>query len=172
MINYIEGDLFAGVDTLVHYGHRSHVVIPHIVNNQGAWGGFVVPLGKKYPNVQEGYQRDIQCGLKLGETKYFAGQHGEVTVANMCAQTLDPPRPLFYNHLAACMNDVARYSNQLHLLYEKVYIVAPMFGSGLAGGDWNIVENLIEDAWVREGLNVTIYYLKHTLPSNWNPPSQ
>jgi hypothetical protein len=30
----------------------------------------------------------------------------------------------------------------------KYEIHAPKFGSGLAGGNWNFIENLIEDIWI------------------------
>jgi hypothetical protein len=35
-------------------------------------------------------------------------------------------------------------------------IIAPMFGSGLAGGDWGIIKQLIHEHWLDENIDVTI----------------
>ena len=43
---------------------------------------------------------------------------------------------------------------------EKIEIHCPKFGSGLAGGNWEFIKDLIEDIWGR--YFVTIY----------NPPSK
>jgi hypothetical protein len=56
-------------------------------------------------------------------------------------------------------------------LRKQGQIICPMFGSGLAGGDWNFVEKLIEDCWLRRDIPVTVCYLPQFLPSNWSPPA-
>jgi hypothetical protein len=38
---------------------------------------------------------------------------------------------------------------------EKVEIHCPKFGSGLAGGNWDFISNLIEDIWSK--YHVTVY---------------
>jgi hypothetical protein len=38
---------------------------------------------------------------------------------------------------------------------SKIQIHAPKFGCGLAGGNWNFIENLIQDIW--NSYNITIY---------------
>jgi hypothetical protein len=38
---------------------------------------------------------------------------------------------------------------------ENIEIHAPKFGSGLAGGNWNFISDLIEDIWGK--YNVFIY---------------
>ena len=43
---------------------------------------------------------------------------------------------------------------------NKVEIHAPKFGSGLARGDWDVIEALIVEAWDNEGIPVTIYELE------------
>jgi len=152
-IKYIEGDLF---------GHPtdSPIVICHVANNRGRMGsGFVVPLAKKYPKARQDY---IDLGnWMLGETQFVQVEEN-VIVANMIAQTLGGKRPLFYNHLANCMEQVAESLPK--------QIIAPLFSAGLAGGDWNFTSLLIEDCWLRRNIPVTVYYLAESLPSNWSPP--
>jgi hypothetical protein len=53
--------------------------------------------------------------------------------------------------------------------FIKPQIHAPMFGAGLGGGNWEIIEQLVMDSWVEKGVETNIYYLPETLPSNWKP---
>ena len=40
---------------------------------------------------------------------------------------------------------------------ENIEIHCPKFGSGLAGGNWNFISDLIDDVWGR--YNVTVHIL-------------
>jgi len=104
--------------------------------------------------------------FELGETQ-FVNTDNRIFVANMIAQTLGGVRPLFYNHLARCMDSVAKFVIDCNNVGEhKSRIIAPLFGSALSGGDWNFVEKLIEDCWLRKDISVTIYYLKGQEPDS------
>jgi hypothetical protein len=54
-------------------------------------------------------------------------------------------RPLNYEALVKCMSNVRDTINSLDK--EKIEIHCPKFGSGLAGGNWVFIEQLIEDMW-------------------------
>ena len=171
MFKYVKGDLFKGIKG------KKNVLIVHVVNDKGAFGsGFVVPLGDNFPWCEEAYHRwhegkvsmnlyntwkSTPDGIQGGKPKFELGQTLfvednqkmlEPWVAHCCAQTLGGKRPLFYNKLADCMEQVALVCQEL-----KLNIHAPKFGSGLAGGNWDFIENLIEDIWGH--LSVTIYEL-------------
>ena len=168
-LKYVEGDLFEYVDKC-----DTPIIIPHVCNNQGVWGaGFVVPLGKKYPLAKTIYLRNHLLGqLDLGSVD-FIEVSDNIMVANMIAQTLGGSRPLYYNDLAYCMDTIIgtkddEFDKDTKGRFQK--IVCPMFGSGLAGGDWNFIEKLIEDCWIREGWDVTVCYFKSSLPKNWTLP--
>lgn len=156
-MKYVEGDLFADV-----VEETPNTIIAHICNNKKAWGkGFVVPLAEAYPASREAYMALRE--LELGYVQ-FVNVAENVKVANMVAQTLGGSRPLFYNHLARCMDRVADECK------GGWRIACPMFGSGLASGNWLFIEQLIEDCWERRGVEVTVYYLTQFLPDNWTPP--
>lgn len=180
-ITYLLGDLFEYVPAKLKSDGKN-VLIPHVVNDVGAFGaGFVLPLGKKYPAAKDAYltwgdrakacEGDDPRGVSpfsQGNTEALCVAEKTETspaifVAHMCAQTLGGPRPLNYSHLVTCMQEVARS-------FGACEIHAPMFGSGLAGGDWNFIEDLIEDIWLAERIPVTIHYLPQFLPSNWKLP--
>jgi len=161
-INYIEGDMFADVANVVK---SCNVIVPHVCNNQGGWGaGFVIPLGKNYPNAKAQYLH--LDAYTLGETQFVENKVGDnnVVICNMIAQTLGGSRPLYYNHLAKCMDAVADYA----LRNDIIQIMAPAFGSGLAGGDWDVIKELINDCWLEKRLFVDIYYLKGTFTPPFN----
>ena len=153
-INYVKGDLFQ------LYPKDRKVVIAHCCNCKGGFGsGFVIPLKQHFPIVAERYlsmfpaKRDI-----MGYTQWvYINEH--LTVANMVAQTLGGVRPLNYYALAKAMQDVV-HENE----YVPFEIHAPMFGSALAGGNWNFVEELIRDIWLTNNIPVTIYWRDDNIP--------
>lgn len=147
MIETIQGDLFKYIPE----NPQQIIIIPHVVNNIGAWGsGFVVPLGGKYPKCKEHYLNN-QHLYQLGDTCTI-WVDPNIFVANMCAQnelkSASNPVPLKYEHLVTCMVDVRDYvmHNIPHGFYSKE-IWCPMFGSDRAGGDWNLIYKLIEEIW-------------------------
>lgn len=158
MIEYQEGDLFQNLDNLY-----KGVLIPHVCNNLGVFGaGFVIPLSKKFPLAKESYQKS---SLELGTTGFVKVQKN-IVVANMIAQNgTGGLRPLRYNALAKCLDEVSDYA-----IFHDMQIFAPMFGSGLAGGNWLFIEELIKDAWLNRQLKVKVFYLPNSIPANWRPP--
>lgn len=175
-ITYIEGDLFAHVPAKTK---KVGVFIPHVCNDQGAWGsGFVVPLGEKFPAAKQSYltwqKVNADMPFEQGNTQFVMGSSEKgkppIIICNMVAQTLGGVRPLNYIHLAKCMVQVRERLIAARSDGATPYeIHAPMFGSGLAGGDWNFIEQMIEDAW-GDLAPVTVHYLTKFLPKNWTPP--
>lgn len=166
-IKYNKGDLFGPVAKLAE-----PVIIPHICNDVGAWGaGFVVPLGRCYPQARtkylEWFNHRLPNDFALGETQLVqVRQDSPIVVANMIGQHKIGFKAIRYIQLGKCLEHVAGFA-----MATNSQIHAPMFGAGLAGGDWNIVEELINESWIMRGIDVTIYYLEGTLPSNWELPS-
>ena len=163
VVKYVKGDLFTQIREPSY-----HYIIPHIVNDIGAWGsGFVVPLGNYYPEVKERYLSDYELGwIKLGKTDFIYVPKGQITVANMCAQTGigKTKKPIRYEALVSCMRTVVshikmddRLNEQMNCPTLPTKIIAPKFGSDRAGGNWDFIEELINEIWA--DFDTTIYYL-------------
>jgi hypothetical protein len=175
-IKYVAGDLFGPIQASTA---METIVIPHVVNDRGAFGaGFVVRLAQAFPKAKQDYLdwsagkiADEVMPFKLGLTFFseviIKHEPPIVFVAHMLAQTLGGRRPLFYNHLSRCMDSVADFA----LGQSNPKIVAPMFGSDLAGGNWSFIEELITDCWLKRNLDVTIHYLPGRTPQGWTPPT-
>ena len=172
---YVEGDIFAALK-----GVTATTFVPHVCNDRGAFGaGFVVPLKKHYPDCHEAYMKWSSGNpphghaypdgdaFRLGGTQIVeVSDSPKIFVCNMVAQTLGGVRPLYYNMLARCMDAVAR-----SCVKEGGEVRCPLFGAGLAGGDWAFVEKLVEDCWLRRQVSVTVHYIMESLPPGWTPPS-
>lgn len=177
-LGYKVGNLFT---TMPETG-PSVKVIAHVCNDIGGWGsGFVVPLARKYPEAEKQYRdwhRDrfsqnqmFRLGnislVNCNSEKNVEGANGPVIVSNMIAQhgTISTPAvgrentdktPLRYWALAQCMKKLADGVGQFP---KDVEFHVPKFGSDLAGGDWSVIETLIEEMWVPVG-PVTVYTLE------------
>lgn len=123
-------------------------LIMHVCNDIGAWGrGFVLAVDKISPRPRNAYSTKAVYGL--GEVQFVPcagdGRDG-VMVANMIAQhdirfcrgCGEPP--IRYDALARCLEAVFDWTR----VNNYLTIHAPRLGSGLAGGDWVVIEALIE----------------------------
>jgi hypothetical protein len=157
-------------DVLQDLPNNVPIVIPHICNNKGGWGaGFVVALSKKWQLPEQKYRLWAKEGAYIVNEIYIPFQLGKsqcvkvennVFVVNMVGQnslvSSENPIPIKYASLVRCMEFVSKICKKLP---NTVEIRAPKFGSGLAGGDWDFIEALINEIWVSSDLTVKIYEL-------------
>lgn len=164
-------DIFESIKDRIAAGHNGATVfVPHVCNNLDLFGaGFAAAIADKYPEVKANYH---MLGKSFLKTNFGHAQILKIReekkykhclyVVNMIAQngikTPTNPRPLNYAALTKSMIQVSQfiinnteYSNKT----ESIEIHAPKFGSGLAGGNWNFISDLIEDIWSK--YNVFIY---------------
>jgi O-acetyl-ADP-ribose deacetylase (regulator of RNase III) len=157
MINYVVGDA-------TEPQGDGPKIIAHICNDAGAWGaGFVLALSRKWPEPEEHYRSLAKDGrgYPLGSIQTVKVDYEKFTVVcNMIAQHgiisqyATSHRAVNYGALAVCLNQLAQFRSS----YEQS-IHMPRIGAGLGGGDWDIVEELIEFILVKKGINVTVYDL-------------
>ena len=129
-------------------------IIVHICNDVGAWGaGFVMALSKKWKYPEEHY-RSIK-EYNLGDV-YFVSVGNNIYVANMIAQhgvnvnSVGIP-PIRYDAVKKTLLRVNLTAQQL-----GASIHMPRIGCGLAGGDWNIIEKIVQE---NVQVPVTVYDL-------------
>lgn len=172
MIKYVKGD---ATDP---QGDGNKMII-HCCNDAGGWGrGFVLALSKKWDRPEREYRRwaagepsvfsnvPADPPFRLGEIQ-TVGVDPYIFVTNMIGQrdhydfmvqvdgktvSLSPVR---YGALEECLLRVLVKAKDL-----DASIHCPRFGAGLAGGDWNKIEDIIQRVLVDNGVEVTVYDLE------------
>jgi len=151
--------------------NQGPVVIPHVCNNIGLFGGGVSgAIEKKWPIAGQEF-RSLK-NPPMGYCQLFKGEQN-ILIANMIAQngvrgkTPDPSRPpIRYWALANCMKYVRDQILFLQRITGKqISIVAPKFGSDLAAGNWDVITQMIQELWTDAGIDVTIYEFSSTVQS-------
>lgn len=159
-INYIKNkDLFDVAENRVSSGFNgATVIVPHVCNNINLFGaGFAAYVASRYPSVKENFHL-LGNRSRLGKTQFVTCRTDneykhKLVVANMIAQngtiSKSNTRPLNYAALVYSMSDINAYIKELKKDNElsKIEIHTPKFGSGLAGGNWSFIEQLINDLW-------------------------
>lgn len=164
MIKYVKGDATQPYGT----GHK---LILHCCNDHvpGAWGsGFVIALSKRWADPEDQYRRwstgadtvrSVVTGpYRLGECQ-FVNVDRDITVVNMIGQhgtgcRADGTPPIDYPAIEECLRRVTCYV-LMHPIHPTVH--CPRFGAGLAGGDWNVIEGLLEKQLCAHSVPVTVY---------------
>lgn len=137
-------------------------IIAHVCNNQGSWGaGFVLALSANDKGPEEAYRRWHADGVTRSGTKFELGEvqlvrYGDHIVANMIAQDNigSKKQPLDYDALRICLEKLTLIAQR-----SKMPVAGPKFGSGIAGGNWEVIEEMIEDTLTAHDVHVTIYTL-------------
>ena len=158
-INYVVGDA-----TNPTFGQEGHKIIAHVCNDIGKWGaGFVLAISKRWYSPREAYiiwSNSKSETFAIGNTQFVEVKNinGEKTiVANMIAQsgTINKynPQPLNYDALRATLTTIGLYAQ---VSGASVHL-PKMIGCGLAGGKFEIVEQIINDTLIRMGVEVYVY---------------
>lgn len=137
------------------------VILAHGENNIGLHGaGFAKFLTKEYPENGKKFENDCRKGyVKLGDVSWY--QKDNLTIANCITQNgirnRNNPVPFSYKAFRESMEKLK--DKALTEEIRKIYM--PKIGSGLAGGDWNRIYEIIEDVFlpVKEDIEVHIGYL-------------
>lgn len=142
MIEYKKGDLL----------DVTSGCIVHSVNMQGVMGsGVARAIKQQYPLAYTSYRKAYELGkLKLGYVDWVLVADG-LFVANCVGQYFygtDGKRYTNYAALAVAFYDVIEQMRICNDLYpdSDTTINFPKIGAGLGGGDWAIIEQIINDS--------------------------
>ncbi|MDQ3816248.1 MAG: ImmA/IrrE family metallo-endopeptidase [Acidobacteriota bacterium] len=163
-INYKRGDATDPRDD------GDYRIIAHIVNDKTAvWGGvFARAVKKRWPQAQTDFERwsaEEKRNLSLGNARLVKVDE-RLAVFTMVAQRgygeSNKPR-IKYSALKSCLEALAnvamRHGASIHM---------PRIGSGQAGGNWDVISELIEDALCGRGIKVYVYTLPNA-PTRKDP---
>jgi hypothetical protein len=163
-INLFHGDLFDHLEQSIYAGHNgTSIIVPHVCNNVDSFvGGFAAAISRHYPIVKENYHLLGNKASKLGYVQFIdviktSNYRHKLIFANMIAQNgimgKNNNRPLNYLALVKCMVSIKQFLSQ-NFNDDPIQIRCPRFGSGLAGGNWLFIQELIKDIWPHWTVNV------------------
>lgn len=127
-------------------------VICHGCNAQGKMGaGLAVPIKKKYPEAFKAY-RDLYemqgNRLETGQVAIAECPDGR-TVINAVTQEFYGREPgivyVDYGAVRRVMQQIDSWAGERGTLTDVVSVAFPKIGAGLANGDWEVIESIIED---------------------------
>lgn len=118
-------------------------IIAHVCNDIGKWGrGFVACINNRWKNPEIQYRS--MKSRKLGEVQFIKVE-SDIIIANIIGQHLiitdeNGNPPVRYDAIREGLKKVNELAIELNAT-----IHSPKFGSGLAGGNWNIIEDIINE---------------------------
>jgi O-acetyl-ADP-ribose deacetylase (regulator of RNase III) len=156
-INYVKG-------SATEPRGRGHKIIAQVVNNKAAiWGaGFARAVRSKWPEVQKNFAAWalVEHGrLKLGNS-HLSSIDDSTDVFHMISQRGYGPSPkprIRYSALKMCLERLAQLAVE-----RNASVHMPRIGCGQAGGNWDIVSELIMYTLCERGVRVTVYDLPGT----------
>lgn len=133
----------------------------HVCNDQGIMGsGIALQIKNEYPEayavyIRNGRELDFHSDDWLGGLSWASNDKNEEIVYNMVAQRGYGKniRHLNYEALYDCLEEVR---NDLIRRGKNILGIPKFMGSFRAGGDWRIVEKMIEVVFENSGIEVVI----------------
>lgn len=152
-INVVKGDIFK----LMQPGDA----MVHGCNAQGVMGsGIAATVRDLYPGAYDYYRKVFQeRGLKLGEIIDYFDPKDRVWILNGITQNLygrDGSRFVSYDAVAEVFSEIAR--SYQHAQIKNLFL--PLIGAGLGGGNWKIIQTIVEQELKDTDLNVTLVLFK------------
>lgn len=148
MSTTLTGNLFEIVlPKCVTESNDVHIIV-HGCNAQGRMGsGFAKELRDRFPEAYGAYMaHHKQYGLTLGTNVPYTVSKNLV-IMNAITQEFygyDGAKYVSYDAVASCFEEINNLSLKLQEDGTVVSVHYPMIGAGLAGGQWDIIEAIIE----------------------------
>lgn len=151
-IKYTKGDATAPI------GDGNKIIV-HVCNDVGGWGrGFVLAISKRWKSPENEYRAWAASGenFSLGEVQFVQAEPS-IWVANMIGQRdvkkdKNGAPPVRYPAIKDGLEKVGIYAKQI-----RATVHMPRIGCGLAGGTWDQIEPLINDALTSKGIKTVVY---------------
>jgi O-acetyl-ADP-ribose deacetylase (regulator of RNase III) len=159
-IEYVEGDLLGNGESIIIHG----------CNAAGGFDtGVAGAIRKKYPNAFREYNNHFQQKSLILGSVIWAVDNGCI-IGNAITQPTYGSRTkqhVSYEAISSCMEAIAFASEngipgtQFRNGFDR--IAMPLIGSTRGGGDWNIIEEIIQEKLAK--LNIVAYVLPGNKPS-------
>ena len=153
-IRYLEGDA-------LWPSTPGHKIVAFVVNDKAKkWGGgFALEVRKAWPHVQDAFEREGD--LSLGSI-HVTEVSDDITAVAMVAQHGYRPGPRPGIRYPALNTSLSRLGDVA--LDRGASVHMPLIGAGQAGGDWEVIKELIQDNVVQHGISATVYILPDPRP--------
>ena len=142
-------------------GDNLRMIVHVVTDGAMIWGGggFAAAVRRTWPHAQEEFREWVaqqREHLSLGRV-HFSSIKEAVQIASIVAQRgygpSDKPR-IRYGALRQGLSEVARVARDTH---ASVHM--PRIGTGMAGGSWDLIEELVRDTLGPAELHVSVYDL-------------
>ena len=134
-------------------------IICQLVNDKAVkWGGGIArKIARRFPDAEEAFTEQvikIPQRDRLGHT-IFTSASEDLTIASLIGQEGYGPSLLPRIRYTALRNCLEQVANRAASMGASIHM--PKIGTGSAGGNWSVVEEMLDDVMVRAGLFVTVY---------------
>jgi len=142
------------------FGAEPKLLLQVVNDKASVWGGgFAKQAGRKWPQAHRRFREWVLEGrqLRLGNI-HSVSIRDDLTLVSLVAQHGFKPSAgprLRYGALFSALEKVAFLA-----MANGATVHMPRIGAGEAGGDWRVIQGIIQETLTAKGIAVTVYYLQ------------
>jgi len=142
------------------FGAEPKLLLQVVNDKASVWGGgFAKQAGRKWPHAQRRFREWVLEGrqLRLGNI-HSVSIRDDLTLVSLVAQHGFKPSAgprLRYGALSSALEKVAYLA-----MAKGATVHMPRIGAGEAGGNWTIIEGIVQETLTAKGIAVTVYHLQ------------
>jgi O-acetyl-ADP-ribose deacetylase (regulator of RNase III) len=145
-------------------------IIVHGCNCQGVMGaGIARAVKSRFPEAFNAYQQAMNTsGLILGQVSFALVNDKKIIVnANTQEFTGAGKRQVNYDAVASCFEKVQVIVDTCRQTGLDLPVIFPLIGAGLAGGNWKIIETIINET-LKDDVKKHLYVLSDDQIPSWH----
>ncbi len=156
-ITYVRGDATAP------RGSGAKLLLQVVNDSAITWGGggFALAVKRRWPSAHREFTSTVTRNknqLRLGSLVTCDVEEDLILVSIVAQHGYGPsPHPrIRYGALKSCLESVSQLATK-----RSASVHMPRIGTGLAGGAWPVVEEIVGDTLLQSGISVTVYDVPH-----------
>ncbi len=150
-------NIFDVLDMSLDQNYSTSIVVPFVCSDSFNFSSrFLKASFERYHILEQNFRlnKPEMAKIKLFKVRENNIGNNIIFVSMPCHDQKRKPRKISYRDLILCMSQVSRILDMQKRNGYNVSIHAPKFGTGISGGNWNIISELINDTWSNYEVNI------------------
>ena len=152
-------NIFNSIETLLQTDYSTNIVVPFVCSDQTDFTSkFLQASFKNFSSLETNFlaNKSVLGKVDFYKVKTTPFKNSLIFASMPCHRMKAFGRKINYGELASCMHQINNAIKRSRKNSDEfnIDIHSPKFGTGISGGDWRIISELVNDIWINVKVNI------------------